>query len=132
MKRRASLLTVWICMTSVHLSAHAQVASFDCAKAATPTEHAICSTPALGEKDIRMATYYRILQDVSPAVSGMAYREFRGGIQDAQTTWMKRQRDVCKDDATCLAQAYDQRIKVLHDTLMKNVGITYGRMCDGG
>jgi uncharacterized protein len=118
-------------MLGLHLSAYAQVASFDCAKAATPTERAICTTPALGAQDIRMATYYQILQSLSPAVSGMAYREFRGGIQDAQDAWIKRERDVCMKDAACLGQAYEQRIKVLQDTLAKNAGITYGRMCDG-
>lgn len=131
MKHWNLLLTAFACMLGLHASVHAQVSSFDCTKAATPTERTICSTPALGAKDIRMATYYQILQNVSPAVSGMAYREFRGGIHDAQTAWMKRQRDVCKEDVACLEQAYDRRIKALHDTLMKNVGITYGRMCDG-
>jgi hypothetical protein len=130
--RWIGLLAVATWTMGLHVSAHAQVASFDCAKAATPTEHAICSTPSLGAKDVRMATYYEVLQHASPAVSGMAYREFRDNIHDEQTNWLKRQRDVCKRDASCLEQTYDQRIKALRDTLMKNVAVTYGRMCDGG
>jgi uncharacterized protein len=132
LQRWCFLLAVSAGLLSLQISAHAQVASFDCAKAATPTERTICSTPALGAQDVRMATYYQILQNVSPAVSGMAYREFRDGMHHEQRGWMKNQRDVCKGDAACLEQAYDQRIKALQDTLMKNVGITYGRMCDGG
>ncbi len=114
------------------MPAHAQAASFDCTRAATPTERAICGTSTLGVKDVRMATYYQILQEAHPAVSGMAYREFRDAIHDEQTQWIKNRRDVCKGNVACLEQAYDRRIGALHDTLMKNLAITYGRMCDGG
>lgn len=109
----------------------AQVASFDCARAATATERTICATPALGEKDVRMATYYQILQEVRPAVSGMVFREFRGHIRQEQKDWLTQQRNVCRDDAACLEQAYDRRIGALRDTIAKNLGLTYGRMCDG-
>lgn len=78
-----------------------------------------------------MATYYEVLQTVSPAVSGMVFREFRGGIQEEQARWVKHQRDACKKNTACLEQAYDQRIKALQKTLKENVGLTYGRMCDG-
>lgn len=115
----------------VSSAAQAQVASFDCARAATVTERTICATPALGEKDVRMATYYQILQEVRPAVSGMAFREFRGYIQQEQKDWLTQQRNVCGGDAACLEQAYDQRIGALRETIAKNLGLTYGKMCDG-
>lgn len=133
MPRGRFWLTLSACVLSLglHSTAQAQVASFDCAKASTPTEHTICSMPSLGAKDVRMATIYQILQTVSPAVSGMVFREFRGGIQEQQVKWLKRERDICNEDRACLEQAYDQRIAALQKTLKENVGLTYGRMCDG-
>lgn len=131
MARWHFLLAISACILGLHGNVHAQVASFDCAKASTSTERTICRTPSLGEKDVRMATYYDVLQTVSPAVSGMVFREFRGGIQEEQVQWIKSRRDVCKKNTACLQQAYDQRIKALQKRLMDNVGLTYGRMCDG-
>lgn len=112
-------------------AAHAQVASFDCAKAATPTEKTICATPSLGAKDVRVASYYEMLQDIRPAVSGMAFREFRGYQRRQQAVWLKTVRDACGDRVDCLERAYDDRLLVLKDVMAKNLGLTYGRMCDG-
>lgn len=113
-------------------AAHAQVASFDCAKAVTSTEKAICATPSLGAKDVRMASYYDVLQDIQPAVSGMVFREFRGYQRRQQAVWLKTVRDACGDRIDCLERAYDDRLLALKDVMAKNLGLTYGRMCDGG
>jgi uncharacterized protein len=122
----ASSLVAW------PLAATAQIASFDCAKTASATEAAICREPSLGAKDIRMAAYYQILEDVAPAWSGMAYREFRDAERQRQADWIAKQRDPCAGDLACLQQAYDRRIAELMSTLAKNLGLTYGRMCDPG
>jgi uncharacterized protein len=108
----------------------AEVASFDCAKAASPTEAAICREPSLGAKDIKMAAYYQLLEDAAPAWSGMAYREFRDAERERQADWIAKQRDPCAGDLACLQQAYDARIAELMSTISKNLGLTYGRMCD--
>lgn len=110
---------------------HAQVASFDCAKAETPTEKTICNTPSLGVKDVRMATYYQVIQETRPAVSGMVFREFRGDQQQRQAAWLKTRRNACGDRVDCLERAYDERLAALKDVMQKNLGLTYGRMCDG-
>ncbi|MGO9673057.1 MAG: lysozyme inhibitor LprI family protein [Methylocella sp.] len=108
----------------------AEVASFDCAKAASAVENAICREPSLGAKDIRLAAYYQILQDAAPAWSGMAYREFRDAELQRQADWIAKERDPCGGDLACLQQAYDKRIAELRATIAKNLGLTYGRMCD--
>jgi uncharacterized protein len=110
----------------------AQIASFDCAKATNPAEAAICREPALGAKDIRLAAYYQVLEEAAPAWSGMAYREFRDAQRERQSDWLKKERDACGGDLTCLQQAYDSRIAELTSTIAKNLGLTYGQMCDGG
>lgn len=120
----AACLAVWPHVCS------AEVASFDCAKAASPTEAAICREPSLGAKDIRMAAYYRVLEEAAPAWSGMAYREFRDAERERQADWIAKQRDPCAGDLACLQQAYDARIAELTSTIFKNLGLTYGRMCD--
>ncbi|HWV62205.1 MAG TPA: hypothetical protein VN019_01195 [Oxalicibacterium sp.] len=104
-------------------TAHAQVASFDCARAATPTEKTVCATPSLGAKDVRVASYYEVLQDIPPAVSGMVFREFRGYQRRQQAVWLKTVRDACGDRV--------DRLLALKDVMAKNLGLTYGRMCDG-
>ncbi len=110
--------------------ASAQVAGFDCAKAANPTEAAVCHDPSLGANDVKMTAYYQILETVNPAFSGMAYREFRDNLRDEQSQWMTQERNACNGDAGCLAQAYDRRNDQLLSMITKTLGVTYGRMCD--
>jgi uncharacterized protein len=112
------------------IAASAQVASFECVKAATAAESAICRVPSLGAKDVEMATLYRILVTVHPVRSGMAYREFRDGLRGRQTDWIKNIRNACEDNVACLHQAYDQRIDALTSTIIKNLGLTYGKTFD--
>jgi len=107
-------------------AASAQVASFDCAKAATAAEATICRVSSLGAKDVELTTLYRILVTVHPTPGGMAYREFRDDQQDRQTKWLNNVRNACEDRVACLHEAYDQRIKALSATIIENVGLTYG------
>ncbi|WP_395664871.1 lysozyme inhibitor LprI family protein [Methylocella sp.] len=108
-----------------------QIASFDCAKAELAAEKRVCDTPALGARDVKMATLYQTLQGAEPAWSGMAYREFRDNQRELQATWASKTRDPCGGDAACLSAAYDRRIDELAATLSKSLGLTFGRMCDG-
>ena len=106
---------------------HAQVASFDCGKAATPTEHAICASPQLGRKDVIAATYYQLLLRLKPAVAGMAYREFYDNLRTQQAQWLRHDRDACGADTACLGRSYDQRIAALLKTYDDNAGLTFGQ-----
>lgn len=112
------------------LPLHAQAASFDCAKAGSPTERAICSTPELGRKDVTVAAYYQLLLRLKPATSGMAYREFDDQLRESQRQWLREQRDACQGDKRCLSQAYDQRIDALLKSFDENAGLTFGRRLD--
>ncbi|HET6552545.1 MAG TPA: lysozyme inhibitor LprI family protein [Dyella sp.] len=109
---------------------HAQSASFECSHAGTPTEHAICASPALGKKDIEVAIYYRLLLRLKPATAGMAYREFDDQLRDQQRKWITDSRDACKSDLQCLGQAYDKRIDSLLRTFDQNAALTFGRAAD--
>jgi uncharacterized protein len=112
------------------LPVRAQVASFDCSHAGTPTERAICATPALGRKDVTVTTYYQLLLRLKPATAGMAYREFDDQVRDGQRQWLQQERDACKDDIGCLNRAYDKRMDALLKTFDANAGLTFGRSID--
>lgn len=88
------------------LATPALAASFDCNKAATPTEHAICATPVLSDLDVTMATLYAVRMQV-PMLMGA-----RGAAQDDQHAFLAT-RDACGADAACLAAAYQARIATL-------------------
>ena len=84
----------------------APVASFDCAKAASATEKAICSDVALGRLD-------RTLSDTYTQVVAFAGEEAdKTKIRDAQRQWIV-ERDACGGDVACLTAQYDERLKVL-------------------
>ena len=109
---------------------HAQVASFDCHKAATASERTVCGSPELGRKDVTVAAYYQLLLRLKPAAAGMAYREFDDRIRDEQRQWLRKDRDACGSDIACLQRAYDQRIDALLKTFDTQAALTFGRTSD--
>jgi uncharacterized protein len=106
-------------------TAHAQSPSFDCAAARTAAEHAICRTPSLAGLDVRMVTYYQMLQDARPAEGGMAYREFRDALKSEQANWQRKTRDVCGAQVACLESAYEARIAALRDDAREHLPLTF-------
>lgn len=102
---------VWLASVLLMLAGFAAVpahaASFDCAKAATAVEKAICSDQALGRWDEQLRDSYRTLLDNAPSASLPALRE-------AQRGWLK-QRNQCAaaDLDACLSDAMKQRVKAL-------------------
>ncbi|AFJ47458.1 lysozyme inhibitor LprI family protein [Shimwellia blattae] len=90
----------------------ATAASFDCTRARTPDETAICHNRTLNDKDVEMATTYRLL-------SGLFAMGTRGNMQDAQQQWLAR-RHQCGSHIQCLNQRYDERLKQLQ-TLYDNI-----------
>lgn len=73
--------------------------SFDCARAGTPTEHAICSSVELSEKDRRLAELYKLALAQSPTPDA---------VKQQQRGWIA-ERDGCGSDVHCLADAMDSR-----------------------
>ena len=82
-------------------------ASFDCGKAKTLVEYAICSDKQLSILDeLLMTSYKKALAD-SPDPST---------LKTAQREWLKSERDSCKD-VDCLKQAYTLRLSVLNEPI---------------
>lgn len=84
--------------------------SFDCAKAASATEKAICDSRSLSNLDVEMATLYGVQQEL-PMMMGA-----RGATQDAAKAFLSK-RDACGADQSCLTNAYDARIGDLKSSL---------------
>lgn len=77
--------------------------SFDCTRASTPAEHAICNSAALSERDRRMAdSYSRALSLASDP----------GTVKNRQRAWLQT-RSACGGDPACLTTMMDQRIAEL-------------------
>jgi glucose/arabinose dehydrogenase/uncharacterized protein YecT (DUF1311 family) len=130
---RLALCTLALLCAGAH---GAQAASFDCAKARTPTEKMVCADPALGRLDEELDRVY-----------GTALHQSRSpsALRQAQRTWLATRRDTC-DDAACLRDAYLARLDALLDEASANptnltlgTGATVGvepyatdaRQCDG-
>ncbi|PWB32534.1 hypothetical protein DCO48_13040 [Pseudomonas sp. SDI] len=77
----------------------ASAAGFDCGKAVTLLEHAICDTPSLSAKDEQLTALY------APLKKQKIFREL-------ETRWLKDVRNVCQT-AACLEAAYDLQIRQL-------------------
>ena len=88
----------------------AAAASFDCGKAQTPDEQAICASYVLSDLDTQMATLYGVRMQI-PMLMGA-----RGAAQDEQRAWLA-QRHACGGDVACIVQSYQQRIAEMKQTI---------------
>lgn len=80
-------------------------ASFDCSKAETADEKAICADRSLNDADVEMSVLYTQLKPLL----GMGAR---GDMEDEQAAWLKR-RAGCGADRACLIKAYEDRVQQL-------------------
>jgi uncharacterized protein len=96
---------VWTALMCCVLPPSAQAASFDCAKASSFVEKAICSDQQLSAMDDQLARLYKAARADS---SGNAT------LEPEQKAWLSS-RDRCAD-APCLKKAYADRIKALSAT----------------
>ncbi len=83
----------------------AKAASFDCQKARTAVEKAICANPALGELDVELATAYREFLKSSSTDAA------RKDMVSVQKAWLSK-RNACATDQ-CLEEIYKGRIHQL-------------------
>ncbi|MCM2551633.1 lysozyme inhibitor LprI family protein [Burkholderia glumae] len=95
---RALLLAALSALPLGALPAAARAASFDCTKAATPTEKRICADPRLSKQDDTLHQLYARVSG-SPA------------WRDDQRAWLAT-RDAC-GDLVCLRNLYADRLVVL-------------------
>jgi uncharacterized protein len=80
-------------------------ASFDCQKAATLVEDAVCSNPTLSELDDILAKNYRAL------LSSNIGKDADQRLKNTQRGWLK-DRDRCRSEA-CIEAKYRERIDAL-------------------
>ena len=100
MKKLLAVLVVGIALGTTGV---ASAASFDCSKASTSVEKAICRNPALSSLDEQLAQSYK---------SRLAKDGESSSVKTDQQRWLREQRNKCKDDA-CLSAAYNERLVVL-------------------
>lgn len=86
----------------------ARAASFDCAKASTPVEQAICRSTVLGALDDENARLYaRRLQGAGSE---------RESVMTVQRQWLREDRNKCRDDA-CIALSIWQQSGMLRTSI---------------
>ena len=105
MTRNALSLTTLLLLVLTAAGQPGWAASFDCAKAETADEKAICADRQLNDEDVEMSVLYTQLRPFL----GMGAR---GDMEDEQVNWLKR-RATCGDDRTCLSKAYQDRLRQL-------------------
>jgi uncharacterized protein YecT (DUF1311 family) len=107
-------------------SGAAHAASFDCAKAKTPQEKAICASPQLSAADDQMAAAYK-------AVLAAATPEIAAELRDGQRAWI-RGRDVkcaagasqsSTELAACLLNDEESRTRDLQHMVLRQSGVTF-------
>jgi len=91
----------------------APAASFDCAKAGTDIEHAICSSRDLAQLDRRVADEY--FEALSWAVDEPA----KAKLKSEQKAWLAQRDGQCRRAATslvgCLTASYQARLKAIRN-----------------
>jgi len=129
------------CVLLLLASGAAHAASFDCSKAKTPQEKAICGSPELSAADEQMAAAYKaLLAAMTP--------EIKPAVRDNQRTWNRKMAADCKSSeaepgaalATCLLASYKARIPELNRILSdgdykfvsKAIKLTTPNTPDGG
>ena len=83
-------------------------ASFDCAKAATPTEHAICDNPQISSLDDQTAgLYYTLISGGAPQATASV-----ADVKKEQVSFLDK-RNACGANYNCLISAYTAQIMYL-------------------
>lgn len=98
------------------LAGPASAASFDCAKAGTATEKAICKDPGLSKLDEQVAAAFKSAQGLWPAGNWSVY------LRTEQRGWLKDRDAICKGDVACLKQDYQRRLSFLTHPSLKWMG----------
>lgn len=95
------------------LASTAQAASFDCTRARSADERAICGNRVLEDRDVELSVLYGLITKLVPMGS-------RDSIRREQTQWLS-QRGRCGADIPCLRRTYDRRIAALRATIDSRV-----------
>lgn len=118
-----ALIVASTAFAPVAFVAPAQAASFDCAKASSQFEKAICDNDSLSEKDSTLAVAY------ATALGGLS-EDALAIMRDGQRQWLNMTQRACTEDAEpakvaydetgiqCLSNLYDSRIATLENSRM--------------
>ncbi|MDG4597321.1 MAG: lysozyme inhibitor LprI family protein [Candidatus Contendobacter sp.] len=82
-------------------------ASYDCTRASTAAEIAVCDNPSLSRMDEDLAVTYRSLLDRLPPRQA-------AHLRDDQRSWLVA-RDSCGADVRCLRARYQERMARLSE-----------------
>jgi len=103
----AGLLTAAAVASAILLMPdRSEAASFDCARARSASERAICGNRALEDRDVKMATLYTVNRQLAGGMGAL------GAMRDRQTQWLG-ERERCGANVACIRRAYDTRITEL-------------------
>lgn len=103
--RLLSLLSTGIFLL---VSLPSNAASFDCGKAASATEKAICADSKLSALDNKLSIVWKKVSGFDPVA-----------MKSSQLQWLKL-RDACGADASCLSACYSERLAVLEWVASQN------------
>ena len=96
--------TLLLCAALLPTAAH--TAGYDCTRATTATEIAVCNNPGLNRMDEDLAVQYRTLLNQLPPRRADA-------VRDDQRSWLMA-RNSCGADVRCLRARYEERIARLN------------------
>lgn len=100
-------------------SSRIQAASFDCGRASTPTEHAICDYSELSALDELMGAAYQSARQSPPG--WMTEDELR----QSQREWIAS-RDRCGSNYLCIREEYTSRLKEISASFLEfNTGSSF-------
>ena len=104
-------------------STSAMATSFDCSKAKSPTEKAICNVASLSDLDTYLDRYYVVALE--------ALKDGASCLKQDQRRWVKSVRNACGKDVACLTNAHLARLAVLDGlqpgaSALKNVELPKG------
>lgn len=110
------LVRVALCLAMLLAAVPVQAASFDCSKAETAMEQAICADPALSKADETLAkAYATALGGLSEAASA--------AVRQGQKAWLDYAERACTDDAMPLSGSYDEDgVACLLQTFTNRIG----------
>ncbi|ASP38330.1 hypothetical protein CHH28_06390 [Bacterioplanes sanyensis] len=97
------------------LAAAVQAASFDCERASTKVEHAICDNKPLGELDEQLS---QVFSTIKSDANSNAF----SSLLNSQRSWLKQRNKICggytdENLSNCLIAKYQGRIKRLKKLL---------------
>ena len=117
------ILTLCTSLLIAAISGDALATSFDCDKAKSPTEKAICSVASLSDLDTYLDRYYVVALE--------ALKDGASCLKQDQRRWVKGVRNACGKDVACLTRAHLARLAELDGlqpgaSALKNVELPKG------